>query len=80
MKLIPKILFWLGLFSIPLSWLMWYVGPDTEMFRQVLDRIKDPDLRVVLAEAHAEQWGIFVGLWPVTLLVTSISVEKYFQD
>jgi hypothetical protein len=27
-------------------------------------------------EAHAERWGIFVGLWPVTLLVLSYILEK----
>ena len=80
MKTLPEILFWLGLLSIPLSWLMWYLGPDMEMLRPVLDRIKDPDLRAVLQEAHAERWGIFVGLWPVTLLVASTAMEKYIQD
>ena len=80
MKTLPEILFWLGLLSIPLSWLMWYLGPDMEMLRPVLDRIKDPDLRAVLQEAHAERWGIFVGLWPVTLLVTSTAMERFIQD
>jgi len=32
-----------------------------------------------LQEAHAERWGIFVGLWPVTLLVLSNIVEKKTQ-
>jgi hypothetical protein len=27
-------------------------------------------------EAHAERWGIFVGLWPVTFLVLSYILEK----
>ena len=80
MKLLPKILFWLGMFSIPLSWLVWYLGPDIEMLRPVLERIQDPVMRAVLQEAHAERWGIFVGLWPVTLLATSITIEKYFQE
>jgi hypothetical protein len=26
-------------------------------------------------EAHAERWGIFVGIWPVTLLVLSYMLE-----
>ncbi len=80
MKSLPKILFWLGILSIPLSWLLWYLGPDMEMLRPVLDRIKDPDLRAVLQEAHAERWGIFVGLWPVTLLVASMTIGKYLPE
>ena len=26
--------------------------------------------------AHAERWGIFVGLWPVTLMVLSYIIGK----
>jgi len=62
--------------SIPLSWLMWYFGPEIEIGRQVISNIDDPTLRAVLMEAHAERWGIFVGLWPVTLLVLSYILEK----
>ena len=80
MKSLPKILFWLGILSIPLSWLVWYLGPDIEMLRPVLKSIQDPNLRAVLQEAHAERWGVFVGLWPATLLVASISVEKYLPE
>jgi hypothetical protein len=80
MKLLPKILFWLGLFSIPLSWMVWYLGPDMEMLRPVLERISDPAMKAVLQEAHAERWGLFVGLWPVTLLVASTTVAKYLPE
>ncbi len=80
MRLLPKILFWLGMFCIPLSWLVWYLGPDMEILRPVLERISDPAMKAVLQEAHAERWGLFVGLWPVTLLATSITIEKYFQE
>ncbi len=80
MKLLPKILFWLGLFSIPLSWMVWYLGPDMEMLRPVLERISDPAMKAVLQEAHAERWGLFVGLWPVTLLVASTTVGKYLPE
>lgn len=76
METLPKILLWLGIICIPLSWLMWYVGPGFEPMRPVLAGISDPALRAVLQEAHAERWGIFVGLWPVTLLVASFIVEK----
>ena len=76
MKRLPQVLFWLGIVSIPLSWLMWYFGPEIEIGRQVISNIDDPTLRAVLMEAHAERWGIFVGLWPVTLLVLSYILEK----
>ena len=76
MKLLSQILFWVGIVSIPLSWLMWYFGPEIEIGRQVVSNIDDPTLRAVLMEAHAERWGIFVGLWPVTLLVLSYILEK----
>ena len=76
MKLLSQILFWVGIVSIPLSWLMWYFGPEIEIGRQVVSNIDDPALRAVLMEAHAERWGIFVGLWPVTLLVLSYILEK----
>ena len=80
MKSLPKILFWLGLFSIPLSWMVWYLGPDMEMLRPVLERISDPAMKAVLQEAHAERWGLFVGLWPVTLLVASTTIGKYLPE
>jgi len=79
MKRLPEVLFWLGLLSAPLAWLLWYVGPEIELLRPVLSGIEDPALRAVLQEAHAERWGIFVGLWPVTLLVLSNIVEKKTQ-
>jgi low temperature requirement protein LtrA len=80
MKSLPQILFWLGLASIPLSWLLWYIGPEIEVVRPVLSSIKDPVLKAVQQEAHAERWGIFVGLWPVTLLVLSSVLERRAQD
>ena len=76
MKPLSQILFCAGIVSIPLSWLMWYFGPEIEIGRQVISNIEDPILRSVLMEAHAERWGIFVGLWPVTLLVLSYILEK----
>ena len=80
MKALPQVLFWLGIASVPLAWLLWYVGPEIELIRPVLDDVADPALRAALREAHAERWGIFVGLWPVTLLVMSSIVEKLVQD
>jgi len=79
MKALPQILFWLGVASIPLAWVLWYFGPGIEVMRPVLGSIEDPALRAALQEAHAERWGIFVGVWPVTLLVLSNIVEKKAQ-
>ncbi len=79
MKALPQVLFWLGIICIPLAWLLWYVGPEMEIMRPVLSGIDDPALRSVLQEAHAERLGIWVGIWPVTLLVLSNIVEKRVQ-
>ncbi|MEE8261502.1 MAG: hypothetical protein ACE1Z4_06290 [Gammaproteobacteria bacterium] len=76
MKKAAQILFWLGILSIPLSWLMWYLGPEIEIGRQIMNDVADPALRAALEEAHAERWGLFVGLWPVTLLVLSYILER----
>ncbi len=80
MKMLPQFLFWFGIISIPLSWIFWYFGPHIELVRPVLSAVDDPALRAVLQEAHGERWGIFVALWPVTLLVLSQVVEKRVQE
>ena len=77
MQTLTQVLFWLGILSIPLSWLMWYLGPKIEIGRHVIGKIADPALREALMEAHAERWGIFVGLWPVTLLVLSFVLREF---
>ena len=79
MKTLPQVLFWLGIISVPLAWLLWYFGPEIELLRPVLIGIEDPALKAVLQEAHAERLGIWVGVWPVTLLVLSSVVEKRVQ-
>jgi hypothetical protein len=79
MKTLPQVLFWLGLVSIPFAWLVWYLGPQLEVMRPVLASISDPALRAALQEAHAERLGIWVGVWPVTLLVLSEILEKKVQ-
>jgi hypothetical protein len=79
MKMLPQVLFWLGIIFAPLAWLLWYLGPEIELLRPVLSGIDDPALRAVLQEAHAERLGIWVGIWPVTLLVLSFIVEKKVQ-
>jgi hypothetical protein len=76
MKALSQVLFWLGIASIPLSWLMWYFGSDIELGRQVIGDVAQPALQAALKEAHAERWGIFVGLWPVTLFVLSYVLEQ----
>jgi hypothetical protein len=76
MQTLSQVLFWVGLLSIPLSWLMWFFGGKIEMKRHVLGKIADPALKAALQEAHAERWGIFVGLWPVTLLFLSFILGK----
>ena len=80
MKMLPQVLFWLGIVSVPLAWLLWYVGPTIEIIRPVLSGVDDPALRAVLQEAHAERLGIWVGIWPVTLLVLSNILEKKVQE
>ena len=42
--------------------------------------ISDPALRAALQEAHAERLGIWVAVWPVTLLVLSRILEKKVQE
>ena len=42
MKLLPQVLFWLGIVSIPLAWLIWYFGPELEPMRPVLSGVADP--------------------------------------
>lgn len=76
METLVQLLFWVGLLSIPLSWLVWFLGPRFEIGRHVLDKIPDPALQAALREAHAERWGIFIALWPVTLLTLSLILGK----
>ena len=78
MNMLPQVLFWLGLICIPFSWLVWYLGPQMEMVRPVLPSISDPALRAALQEAHGERLGIWVAIWPVTLLVLSQILDSWF--
>jgi len=80
MKQLPQVLFWLGLISILFAWLVWYVGPQMEMVRPVLASISDPALKAALQEAHAERLGLWVAVWPVTLLVLSQILELKMQE
>jgi hypothetical protein len=76
MKFVSQVLFWLGIIAIPLAWLVWYFGPEMELVRPVLSDIDDPALRAAFQEAHAERLGIWVSIWPVTLLVLSYIVKR----
>jgi hypothetical protein len=76
MKMLPQVLFWLGLVSVPFAWLVWYLGPGIEVTRPVLAGISDPALRAALQEAHAERLGLWVAVWPVSFLVLSDILER----
>src|SRR5262249_17697353 len=65
---------------VPFAWLVWYFGPQMEMVRPILASISDPALRAALQEAHAERLGIWVAIWPVSLLVLSQILEKKMQE
>ena len=58
-----------GLLSIPLSIALWFISPN--LAGSQFDGIVDAALRSALADAHAERWGIFVGLWAPTLIALS---------
>ena len=77
MTTLSQILFWLGIVSIPLAWLMWWVGPRIEIVRHSASKIADPVLKNALLEAHAERWGLFVATWPATLLILSYIVGQW---
>jgi hypothetical protein len=79
MKMLPQVLFWLGLISVPFAWLVWYFGSGIEIIRPVFASISDPALRAALQEAHAERLGLWVAVWPVTFLVLSQILEKKMQ-
>ncbi len=74
MKNLAQALFWLGIVSIPLSWLAWFIAP--EIGADVMSKISDPALRSVMEEAHRERWGLYVGHWPPTLLILSYILER----
>jgi hypothetical protein len=76
MKNASQVLFWLGIVFIPFAWLIWYMGPQLELARHVMTDIADPAIRAAMQEAHAERLGIWVGVWPVTLLVLSSILER----
>src|SRR5438445_629776 len=70
MKMLPQVLFWLGLISIPFAWLVWYFGSEIEIIRPVLARINDPALRAHIrrGELIAALGGAAVA-WPLAVCV-----------
>ncbi len=76
MKNASQVLFWLGIVCSPFAWLIWYMGPQIELARHVMADIADPAMRAAIQEAHAERLGIWVAVWPVTLLVLSSILER----
>ena len=82
MKVLPQVLFWLGLHFCPVPH-GWYgtFGSQIEIIRPVLASINDPALRAALQEAHAERLGIWVAVWPVSFLVmSSRSLKRKCRD
>lgn len=69
-----KICLVLGLLSIPISIALWFIHP--EITDSGIGAVADPALRSALTSAHAERWGIFVGLWVPSLLILSQILEK----
>ena len=76
MKLLPQVLFWLGIISIPLAWLIWYWGPAFEPMRPVLSGVNDPCIKCGPSRSSCRAAGNLVAIRPVTLLVLSFMVEK----
>ena len=74
MKTLAQLCFWLGILSIPASWAIWYMAP--EIGQRVLEGVADPMVRAALQEAHAERFGIYVGLWAPTLLILGNLLDK----
>ena len=79
MKILPQVLFWLGLISVPLAWLVWYFAPEIVILKPAFADISDPALRAALQAAHAERLATWVAIWPVSFLVLSRILEKKIQ-
>lgn len=68
-----KILLFAGVLSIPASIAIWFLSPNLAGVQ--FDAIADTALRQALKDAHAERWGLFVGLWPATLISLSMAIK-----
>ncbi len=70
-----RLCFYAGLISIPTSIALWFFSPELGASSANLS-VVDLPLREALQAAHAERWGIFVGLWAPTLLILSGLLKK----
>jgi hypothetical protein len=68
-----KILYWAGIVSIPLSILIWFTAPNIS---GNFDAVTDAGMKAAFMRLHADLWGVFVGLWPATLLILS----KFYKE
>ena len=71
---LSKICFYFGLISIPLSIGFWFMAP--QFGADAYTAIADEAIRKAFMAAHSERWGIFVGLWPATLLILSRILDE----
>ena len=76
MKTVAQILFWMGVLCMPLAWAAWHMASGIDVGHHVMMDIADPALRATLMEAHAERVGLWVAIWPVTLMVMSYILEQ----
>jgi hypothetical protein len=76
LKTLAQILFWLGILCIPLAWGTWYAAHGVQPLHSVMADIADPALAATLMEAHAERMGLWVAIWPVTLMVMSYIIDQ----
>jgi hypothetical protein len=70
---LSKLCLVLGLISIPLSIALWTISPN--IAGSQFEAIADAALRSALSDAHAERWGLFVGLWAPTLIALSTALK-----
>lgn len=70
---LSKLCLVLGLISIPLSIALWSISPN--IAGSQFEAIADVALRSALSDAHAERWGLFVGLWAPTLIALSTALK-----
>ncbi len=63
LKLLSKVCFLLGFASIAGSIVIWFITGGTEPATQ----------------AHAERFGIFVGLWAPTFFILSNHLDRYSE-
>lgn len=73
MNVVSKLCLLAGILAIPLAIGVWMYPPD--MTSAEFANVTDISLRIVLERAHAERWGLFVGIWAPTLISLSIAFK-----